>query len=33
MLVEIAGSELTFRTITRTGRVIDSGVIAAGPST
>jgi len=33
MLVEIAGSELTFRTITRTGRVIDSGVIGAGPST
>jgi 3',5'-cyclic AMP phosphodiesterase CpdA len=33
MLVEIAGSELTFRTITRTGRVIDSGIIAAGPTT
>jgi 3',5'-cyclic AMP phosphodiesterase CpdA len=33
MLVEIAGSELTFRTITRTGRVIDSGVINVGPST
>ena len=33
MLVEIAGSELTFRTITRTGRVIDSGVIGAGPTT
>jgi predicted MPP superfamily phosphohydrolase len=33
MLVEIAGSELTFRTITRTGRVIDSGVIGVGPST
>jgi 3',5'-cyclic AMP phosphodiesterase CpdA len=33
MLVEIAGSELTFRTITRTGRVIDSGVIGAGPDT
>jgi predicted MPP superfamily phosphohydrolase len=33
MLVEIAGSELTFRTITRTGRVIDSGIIGAGPST
>jgi 3',5'-cyclic AMP phosphodiesterase CpdA len=33
MLVEIAGSELTFRTITRTGRVIDSGIIAAGPKT
>lgn len=33
MLVEIAGSELTFRTITRTGRVVDSGVIGAGPST
>ena len=33
MLVEIAGSELTFRTVSRTGRVIDSGVIPAGPST
>jgi predicted MPP superfamily phosphohydrolase len=33
MLVEIAGSELTFRTITRTGRVIDSGTITAGPTT
>ena len=33
MLVEIAGSELTFRTITRTGRVIDSGIVGAGPST
>jgi hypothetical protein len=33
MLVEIAGSELTFRTIARSGRVIDSGIITAGPST
>ena len=33
MLVEIAGSELTFRTITRTGRVVDSGIINAGPAT
>ncbi|MGH9240458.1 MAG: metallophosphoesterase [Vicinamibacterales bacterium] len=32
MLVEIAGTELMFRTITRTGRVVDSGVIGAGPT-
>ncbi len=32
MLVEIAGAELTFRTITRTGRVVDAGVIGAGPT-
>jgi 3',5'-cyclic AMP phosphodiesterase CpdA len=33
MVVEIAGDELTFRTITRTGRVIDSGVIDLEPTT
>jgi predicted MPP superfamily phosphohydrolase len=33
MLVEIAGEALAFRAITRTGRVIDSGVLHAGPST
>jgi hypothetical protein len=27
MLVEIAGAELFFRTISRTGRVVDGGVI------
>jgi 3',5'-cyclic AMP phosphodiesterase CpdA len=32
MLVEIAGEELRFRAITRTGRVIDSGVINVGPN-
>jgi 3',5'-cyclic AMP phosphodiesterase CpdA len=33
MLVEIVGEQLTFSAITRTGRVIDSGVIYAGPTT
>lgn len=33
MLVEIAGAELRFRAITRTGRVIDAGVINVGPNT
>ena len=33
MLVEIAGDALAFRTITRTGRVIDSGVIDLQPNT
>jgi hypothetical protein len=31
-LVEIAGDRLSFQTITRTGRVVDSGEIAAVPS-
>jgi predicted MPP superfamily phosphohydrolase len=33
MLVEIAGDELTFRAISRTGKVIDSGVIIRKPTT
>ena len=33
MLVEIAGDELAFRAISRTGRVIDSGVIHRQPTT
>ena len=33
MLVEVAGDELTFRAISRTGRVIDSGVIVRLPMT
>jgi hypothetical protein len=32
MLVEIADKELTFQTITRTGKIIDSGVIIQRPS-
>ncbi len=32
MLVEVAGNELAFRTIARSGRVIDSGVIDARPA-
>ena len=31
MLVEIAGAEMYFNTISRTGRVVDSGVIQRGP--
>jgi predicted phosphodiesterase len=33
MLVEIAGDEMYFQTITRTGRTIDSGVIVRGDKT
>ena len=33
MLVEIAGDELSFRAISRTGKVIDSGVIVRQPTT
>lgn len=33
MLVEIAGSSMFFQTISRTGRVVDSGVIPRRPST
>ena len=33
MLVEIAGRQLFFRTISRTGRIVDSGVIALQPET
>ena len=32
LLVEIAGNELAFRAITRSGRVIDSGVITRAPT-
>jgi hypothetical protein len=31
MLVEIAGDEMSVRTLTRTGRVVDSGVITRPP--
>jgi hypothetical protein len=31
MLVEIAGMEMFFETVSRTGRIVDAGVIAAGP--
>jgi 3',5'-cyclic AMP phosphodiesterase CpdA len=33
MLVQIAGDELTFRAISRTGKVVDSGVIVRQPTT
>jgi 3',5'-cyclic AMP phosphodiesterase CpdA len=33
MLVEIAGGEMRFQTISRTGRVVDSGVIQRRPGT
>ena len=33
MLVEIAGDEMQFQTISRTGRVVDSGVIRRRPTT
>jgi 3',5'-cyclic AMP phosphodiesterase CpdA len=33
MLVQVAGDELSFRAISRTGKVIDSGVIVRQPST
>jgi predicted MPP superfamily phosphohydrolase len=33
MLVEIAGDTMTFKTLSRTGRVVDSGVIAWQPDT
>jgi hypothetical protein len=33
MLVEIAGDVLTFQTISRTGRIVDSGVIHRRPTT
>jgi 3',5'-cyclic AMP phosphodiesterase CpdA len=33
MLVEIAGDRMSFRTISRTGRVVDSGVIHRRPTT
>jgi 3',5'-cyclic AMP phosphodiesterase CpdA len=33
MLVEVAGDELSFRAISRTGKVIDSGVIVRQPTT
>jgi hypothetical protein len=33
MLVEVAGDELFFRTISRTGRTVDSGVIRRRPTT
>jgi Calcineurin-like phosphoesterase len=33
MLVEIAGETMTFKTLSRTGRVVDSGVIAWQPAT
>jgi len=33
MLVEIAGDEMRFQTISRTGRVVDSGVIQRRPQT
>jgi 3',5'-cyclic AMP phosphodiesterase CpdA len=33
MLIEVAGDELLFRTISRTGKVVDSGVILRQPTT
>jgi hypothetical protein len=33
MLVQVAGDELSFRAISRTGTVIDSGVIVRQPAT
>jgi hypothetical protein len=33
MLVEVTGDELRFRTISRTGSTVDSGVIVRGPTT
>jgi 3',5'-cyclic AMP phosphodiesterase CpdA len=33
MLVEVAGNQMVFRTVSRTGRVVDSGVVHARPST
>jgi hypothetical protein len=33
MLVEVVGDALSFRTISRTGRVVDSGVISLRPAT
>jgi hypothetical protein len=33
MLVEIAGNVMRFQTISRTGRVVDSGVIGRRPQT
>jgi hypothetical protein len=33
MLVEITGDRLSFRTVSRTGRTVDSGVIGLGPDT
>jgi len=33
MLVEIAGNQMTFRTLSRTGQVVDSGVIARRQTT
>jgi 3',5'-cyclic AMP phosphodiesterase CpdA len=32
MLIEIAGTDMTFRTISRTGRVVDSGVVHERPN-
>jgi hypothetical protein len=31
MLVEISGDQLFFQTISRTGRIVDSGVIQRAP--
>jgi hypothetical protein len=33
MLIEVAGDELSFRAISRTGQVIDSGVVRRQPGT
>jgi 3',5'-cyclic AMP phosphodiesterase CpdA len=33
MLIEISGDQLSFRTVSRTGRTVDSGVIGRGPAT
>jgi hypothetical protein len=33
MLVEIAGDQLLFQTISRTGATVDAGVIAQRPTT
>lgn len=33
MLVEVAGEEMRFRTVSRTGSTVDSGVIIRGPTT
>ena len=33
MLVEIAGSQLSFQTISRTGEIVDAGVVPRRPGT
>jgi hypothetical protein len=33
MLVEISGDQLFFQTVSRTGRIVDSGVIQRTPDT